>query len=60
MTALQISKINQAIAECNQFIDLESARNADLRSQETQEYLDFCIQHRANLIAMKTKSVNEV
>ena len=60
MTALQISKINQAIAECSQFIDLESARNADLRPQETQEYLDFCIQHRANLIAMKTKSVNKV
>lgn len=45
-------RILQAIAECDAFIAKESARSADLRPADIQQHLDFCIAHRAKLVAM--------
>ena len=52
MSQEQIRRIHQAIAECDKFIDKESGRRADLRPADVQQYLDFCITHRAKLLAM--------
>ncbi len=45
-------RILQAIGECDRFIDKESPRIAHLRPEKTQQHLDFCIEHKQNLINM--------
>lgn len=52
MTPYQISSIRSAIADCNRFIDRESARRADLRPADVAELLAWYIGHRAKLAAM--------
>lgn len=48
----QIRRIHEAIAECDRFLEKESARNASLRPADVQQYLNFCITHRAKLVSM--------
>jgi len=52
MTTDQIRKVQEAIADCNRFIEREEKRSADLRPADTQKLLDWYIAHRAKLTAM--------
>jgi hypothetical protein len=45
-------RIARAIADCDRYIKLESPRAADLRPAQTQQLLDFYLEHRAKLQAM--------
>jgi hypothetical protein len=47
--AEQIRKLTAALAECNRFITIESARSADLRPAGTQQLLDCYLAHRDKL-----------
>jgi hypothetical protein len=50
MTATeQIRRITAALAECNRFIAIESARSADLRPAETPQLLNCYLAQRNNL-----------
>jgi hypothetical protein len=51
-TLYEITKIKQAISECDRYIAKESPRREDLRPQEIKELLAFYISHRAKLQAM--------
>lgn len=42
-------RLEEAIRECNHFINVEVERNPELRSKEQQELLDFYLKHRAKL-----------
>ena len=48
-TAEQIRKLTAALAECNRFIAIESAKSADLRPAETQQLLDWYMAQRDRL-----------
>jgi len=52
MTADQIRRIQDAIAECSRFIAKEQIRNPALRPAETAELLGFYRSHKANLEGM--------
>ena len=47
--AEQIRKLTAALAECNRFIAIESAKSADLRPAETQQLLDWYMAQRDRL-----------
>lgn len=50
MTPLQVSKIQQAIRDCDRFIAIEGPRSADLRPADIQEALDFSRAHRQKML----------
>lgn len=52
LTSDKISRIKQAIAECNKFIAIECGRNPNLRPASIQKTLDFYISHREKLAKM--------
>ena len=52
MTPEYIRRVNEAIAECDRYIKLESPRAADLRPPEIAKRLEFYINHRAKLVSM--------
>ena len=52
MTESQTARIWQAIAECDAFIAKEAERPAATRPVDMQKHLDFCISHKARLLAM--------
>lgn len=43
------SGLASGIADCQRFIDKEKGRNAALRPEKEQQYLDFCIAHKQAL-----------
>lgn len=45
-------RIKVALAETQRFIDKESPRNADTRPADMLQHLNFCIAHKARLLAM--------
>ena len=49
MTADQIRRIEQAIAECDRFINKEEKRDATLRPADVQNTLDFYKSHKIKL-----------
>lgn len=49
LTAYHISKIKNAIADCDRFIAKEEPRDASLRPADMQQHLDFCKAHKAKL-----------
>jgi hypothetical protein len=51
-TTSQTSRIIQAIAECQRFIDKEEPRIASLRPADVQKHLDFCKAHMVKLAGM--------
>ena len=44
-----IDGLKAAINDCQRFIDKEFGRNASLRPERDQQYLDYCISHKAAL-----------
>ena len=52
MTAYEIESIRSAIADCDRFINKESARIPELRPASVASLLDWYIAHRAKLAAM--------
>ena len=50
MTNYQRNKINEAIADCNRYIEKEGSRASDLRPAEIQKLLDWYHAHRAKLL----------
>lgn len=49
MTAYEIRKIQDAIADCTRYIDREEKRNASLRPAEIAKRLEWYKAHRAKL-----------
>lgn len=52
MNKEQITRVKQAISECDAFITKESQRPAATRPADMQKHLDFCIAHKARLLGM--------
>jgi hypothetical protein len=52
LTVEQTRRINQAITECNVFIEKENKCSVDIRPSATQKHLDFCVSHRIKLMKM--------
>lgn len=52
LTASQKSRVFQAIADCERFIDKEARRDSALRPADMQKHLDYCVAHKAKLIEM--------
>lgn len=52
MSNEQITRVKQAIAECDAFIEKESNRPTGTRPADMQKHLDFCIAHKSRLIEM--------
>jgi len=46
LTAEKIRRINEAIEECDRFINIESSRSSELRSKEVSDKLEGYIAHR--------------
>lgn len=52
LTSYQISKINDAIADCDRFIAKEEPRPAATRPADMQQHLDYCKSHKERLQTM--------
>lgn len=52
LSAERKRRINEAIIECDNFINKEGPRDADLRPAAAAQHLEFCKQHKAKLQAM--------
>lgn len=48
----QITRVKQAIAECEAFIAKESNRPIETRPADMQKHLDFCIAHKSRMLQM--------
>lgn len=55
MTTSRLTKIRQAIEECDRYIAKESPRSPDLRPPETAALLAWYIAHREELIAQEAR-----
>lgn len=55
MTADQIRRINESIAECDRFIAREESRAEDIRPTDIQDLLGQYKAHRERLVNMLSK-----
>ena len=52
LTKDQQRRVLEAIGDCDRFIEREEKRSADLRPADVAKHLEFCKQHKVNLISM--------